>query len=67
MLVGDRTFKGDDVSDVLAFILTKEPDWNALPPETPTAIQRLLRRSLQKDRSRRLDSAADVRLEIEIL
>jgi eukaryotic-like serine/threonine-protein kinase len=65
MLTGQRAFHGDDVSDTLAFVLTKEPDWSRLPATTPASIQRLLRRALQKDRSRRLDSAAAARLEIE--
>ncbi len=65
MLSGKRAFGGEDVTDTLAFIITKEPDWSALPPTTPAAIQRLLRRCLEKDRKRRLDSAADARLEID--
>jgi serine/threonine protein kinase len=65
MLTGRRAFEGEDVSDTIAFILTREPDWNALPPGTPTPVRRFLRRSLQKDRSRRLESAADSRLEID--
>ena len=66
MLTGRRAFEGEDVSDTLAFILTREPDWNALPANTPAPVRRLLRRSLQKDRSRRSESAADSRLEIEV-
>jgi serine/threonine protein kinase len=65
MLTGQRAFKGEDVSDTLAFILTREPDWTALPADTPPLIRRLLRRCLEKERKRRLDSAADARLEIE--
>ena len=65
MLTGQRAFKGEDVSDTLAFILTREPDWTALPADTPPLIRRLLRRCLEKERNRRLDSAADARLEIE--
>jgi Tol biopolymer transport system component len=41
------------------------PDWNALPPETPAPIHRLLRRCEEKDRGQRLDSATAARLEIE--
>jgi serine/threonine protein kinase len=37
LLAGRRLFGGDDVSDTLAFVLTKEPDWAALPPATPVA------------------------------
>jgi len=65
MLVGRRAFDSDDLSDTLAFILTKEPDWSALPASTPPAIRKLLRRCLEKDRKRRLADAADTRLEID--
>jgi serine/threonine-protein kinase len=65
MLTGVRTFPGDDVSDTLAAVLRAEPDWSALPGNTPAPIRRLLRRCLDKDRKRRLDSAADARLDID--
>ena len=58
---------GDTVSDAVAAILTREPDWTALPPETPEAIRRLLRRCLQKDPERRVRDIADARLELEEL
>src|SRR5438105_15559315 len=31
MLTAKRAFEGADVTDTLAFIITKEPDWSALP------------------------------------
>jgi serine/threonine-protein kinase len=65
MLTGRPAFGGDTVPEVLAAVLKTQPDWTALPPDTPAPVRRLLRRCLQKDRSRRLDSAADARLEIE--
>jgi serine/threonine protein kinase len=65
MLTGQRVFRGEDVSESLALVLTREPEWTLLPVETPPLIRRLLRRCLEKDRKRRLDSAADARLEIE--
>ncbi len=65
MLTGRRAFEGEEVSDILAHILTKEPDWQRLPADTPAPIVRLLRRCLDKDRKRRLDSAAAARLEID--
>src|SRR5712691_5784045 len=65
MLTGQRAFKGEDVSDTLAFILTREPDWAILPADTPPLIRRLLRRCFEKDRKRRLADAADARLEID--
>ena len=65
MLSGKRAFAGDDVSDTLAFIITKEPDWHTLPASTPAPIRKLLHRCIEKDRKRRLADAADARLEIE--
>ena len=65
MLTGRRAFHGESLSDVLAHVLTKEPDWDALPPETPAPILRLLRRCLTKDHTARLDSALAARLEID--
>jgi eukaryotic-like serine/threonine-protein kinase len=65
MLAGIRPFPGDSVSDVLAHVLTKEPDWDALPAKTPAAIRKLLRRCLTKDPTARLDSALAARLDID--
>jgi serine/threonine-protein kinase len=65
MLVGRPPFAADTISDTLALVLDREPDWAALPADTPVPIRRLLRRCLEKDRRRRLDSASDARLEIE--
>ena len=65
MLTGRRAFGGDEVSEILAHVLMEEPDWNALPARTPLPIRRLLRRCLEKDRKRRLDSAAAARFEVE--
>ena len=65
MLTGTRLFDGEDVSDTLAAVLRAEPDWGALPAETPSAIRRLLRRALTKDRRERLGDIGDARLEIE--
>jgi serine/threonine-protein kinase len=54
MLTGKRCFDGEDVADTLAFVLTKQPDWSALPPTTPPVIGNLLRRCLEKDRRKRI-------------
>jgi serine/threonine-protein kinase len=64
MLTKKRAFEGDDVSETLATVLKSDPDWTALPPETPPSIRRLLRRSLTKDRRSRLSDIAVARLEI---
>jgi len=65
MLTGRRLFTGDTVSDTLAEVLKGEVDWSLLPAGTPSSIQRLLRRCLERDRGHRLADAADARLEIE--
>ena len=64
MLTGRRTFAGDEVSDVLASVLAREPDLAALPATAPPSIRRLLRRCLQKDRNERLRDIGDARSEI---
>ena len=48
MLTGTRPFDGEDVSETLAFLITREPDWNALPVGTPPVIRTLLMRCLEK-------------------
>jgi serine/threonine-protein kinase len=65
MLSGKRAFPGEDAADVLASIITLEPDWATLPSTTPDAAKRLLRRALEKNHKRRLDSAIGVRLDVE--
>ena len=64
MIAGRRPFDGDELSDTLASILKSEPNWPLLPAETPAALERLLRRCLQKDRDQRLQHIGDARLEL---
>jgi len=54
MLTGKQPFAGEDVPDTLAFVLTKEPQWDALPRETPPLVGHLLQRCLEKDRQKRI-------------
>src|SRR5215831_5781019 len=65
MLSGRRAFSGETVSDILAAILTREPEWPALPAHTPARIRDLLARCLQKDANQRLRDIGDARVEIE--
>ena len=64
-LTRHRPFEGDTATDLIAKILERDPDWKALPPDTPPTIQLLLRRCLTKDRNKRLRDIGDARLEIE--
>jgi serine/threonine-protein kinase len=65
MLTAKRAFDGEDASDTLASVLKGQPDWTALPSDTPVSVRRLLRRSLEKDPKRRLSDMGDARLEID--
>jgi serine/threonine-protein kinase len=67
MLTGHGAFHARTVSDCIARILEREPDWDALPAETPAGVRRLLRRCLEKDPRRRLHDVADARIELEDL
>ncbi len=64
MLTARRAFAGEDISDTLSRVIAQDPDWTALPPKTPAPIRRVLRRCLEKDRSRRIADVADARLDI---
>jgi serine/threonine protein kinase len=65
MLAGARPFAGEDVSEALANLLSKDPDWSRLPPTTPSAIRKLLARCLTKDPRQGLRDIGDARLEID--
>ena len=64
MLTGKVPFEGGTPSDTLAFVLEREPDWLALPQDTPANIQVMLRRCLTKDPRRRLQHIGDAAIEI---
>jgi serine/threonine-protein kinase len=64
-LTGKKAFDGETVSDILAAILEKEPNWTALPASTPVKIRDLLRWCLRKDSHRRLRDIGDARIEID--
>jgi serine/threonine-protein kinase len=63
-LAGKRAFEGANITETLASILKEEPDWQALPPATPSKLWDLLRRCLQKDPRERLHDIADARIEM---
>jgi serine/threonine-protein kinase len=65
LLSGHTAFPGATVSDTIAAILEREPDWARLPSRTPAGVRRLLRRCLTKDPRRRLRDIGDARIELE--
>ena len=60
MLTGLRAFDGQSGPDQMAAVLTRDPDWDAVPPNVPTAARRLLTCCLEKDPKRRLRDIGDV-------
>jgi eukaryotic-like serine/threonine-protein kinase len=65
MLTGHQAFPGKTISDTIAAILEREPDWQDLPTATPRSVRRLLQRCVAKDVRQRLHDIADARLELE--
>ena len=63
-LTGKQLFGGETVSDVIARILEREPEWDALPATTPPRLRELLKRCLRKDPRERLRDIGDARLEL---
>ncbi|MGE5814807.1 MAG: protein kinase domain-containing protein, partial [Acidobacteriota bacterium] len=59
LLTGRLAFKGETVTDTLVQIFERDPDWSALPAETPRGVRKLLERCLARDRRARLRDIAD--------
>ena len=65
MLTGKALFAGETVTDVLAAVVTREPDLDTLPASTPPAVRQLLRRCLDKDPKHRLRDIGEARVLLE--
>lgn len=65
LLAGKRAFRGETLSDTLAKVLEREPEWQTLPASTPARIRELLRRCLEKDGSKRLRDIGEARKVLE--
>jgi serine/threonine-protein kinase len=66
-LTGKRAFEAKAVSEVLAAVLEREPNWAALPEATPDPLRLLLKRCLRKDLNSRLHDIGDAKIELEDL
>src|SRR5262245_21541526 len=64
-LTGRQAFAGETVSDTLAAILTRDPDWQFVPASLPVTVSRLLQRWLHQASNRRLRDIGEARLEME--
>jgi serine/threonine protein kinase/Tol biopolymer transport system component len=67
MLTGRIAFPGETISDTIARILEREPDWSMLPAETPAAVRRLMARCLVKEPKQRLRDIGDISIDIEAI
>jgi hypothetical protein len=64
MLTGQRAFEGDDVTDLVVAVMTKEPDWQKLPATTPRYVRDMLSRCLTKDPRQRVRDIGDIRFDV---
>jgi serine/threonine protein kinase len=62
MLAGRPVYDGETVSETMAHVITKEPDWSVLPAATPPRLRALLRRCLVKDPRARLQAIGEARI-----
>jgi len=62
---GRAPFDGPTVSDTIAAVLEKDPDWDGLPRSTPARVRHLIARCLEKDRRQRLRDIGDALTELE--
>jgi Tol biopolymer transport system component len=67
MLTGRRAFDGGDVTDTIVSVVTREPDWPALPATTPAALRHLMARCVKKHAKSRLRDIGEARLVLEDL
>jgi serine/threonine protein kinase/Tol biopolymer transport system component len=65
MLTGKMAFSGETVTDTLAAVIMRDPDWTLLPSTTPIRVRVLLQRCLQKDPRQRLRDIGDARISVE--
>jgi TolB-like protein/tetratricopeptide (TPR) repeat protein len=63
-LTGRRPFAGPTATDILARVLEREPEWQALPADLPQPVKALLQRCLRKDRDERPRDVGDLRLQL---
>jgi len=65
MLTGQMLFSGETTSETIAAVMMRDPDWKALPSNTPARLRDLIRRCLVKEPRNRVRDIGDVRIVIE--
>jgi Tol biopolymer transport system component len=64
MLARKKAFEGDTLVDTISAVVRSDPDWDALPSETPPRLVALIRRCLRKKLRDRAQHAGDLRIEL---
>ena len=64
-LTGKKAFDGETVTDIIAAVVNKEPDWEALPRQTSRSVRWLLQRCLTRDLKKRLRDIREARILLE--
>jgi len=64
-LAGKRAFDGEAFGDLIAAILEREADLDALPASTPARVRELIERCLEKDVRQRLRDIGEARVLLE--
>src|SRR5262245_54629056 len=65
MLTGRQAFQGDTISEILASVLAREPEFGVIPKDVNPRLLDLLRRCLQKNPKRRWHCAADLSADLD--
>ena len=67
MLTGGSPFSRATLSDTLAAVLERDPDWGSLPAAHPSGLAELLRRCLEKDQKVRLRDIGEATIRLKSL
>lgn len=64
LLSGETVYAAKTISDTLAGVLARNPEWDKLPADTPRPVRRLLERCLDKEITERLQAIGEARIAI---
>jgi Tol biopolymer transport system component/tRNA A-37 threonylcarbamoyl transferase component Bud32 len=64
-LARKKAFEGETLVDTISAVVRSEPDWDALPADTPPRLVAVIRRCLRKKLRERAQHAGDLRIELE--
>ncbi|MGI8811389.1 MAG: protein kinase domain-containing protein, partial [Pyrinomonadaceae bacterium] len=66
MVCGKRAFAGENAMDVIATLLHKEPvSLNRLMPDVPREIERIVTKTIKKDREERYQTSKDLLIDLK--